>query len=74
MLIRIYLTYYAWALFCMNGGWIEHPNFDTGLLNDICWACWGDPIHCIFTVALPSLFLLQIGVFVGVYNWFSSHF
>ena len=74
MLVRIYIVYYAWALFCLNGGWIEDPTLDTGLFNDICWACWGDLFHCIFTVALPTLFFLQIWIFGRVYAWFSSHF
>ena len=38
MLVRIYIAYYAWALFCLNGGWIEDPTLETGFFNDICWA------------------------------------
>ena len=74
MLIRLYIVYYAWALFCMNGGWIEVPNRDTGFFNDICWACWGELLHCVISVGLPTLFLLKILIYAKVYSWFSSHF
>ena len=74
MLTRLYLVYYSWALFCAFGGWVKPITLESGPLNDLCYACWGNPAGFIFLVLIPSALFLQIGILYAIYNWISSHF